>query len=178
MIDRSIFLFFSTINKVNIIHNKQKNTKASISIPYIFMSSFVTFLGASITKKRHPAPLPDTAFIFFKAFLLHILLLHLMIHHMPLRQLFRHILYTDACVCHQNHRMIAKICQLVNCLCLVLLRCCDDNLRTLLADFFEDLVQTFIKQIRRVASFLRIRLTSQNQVVKSLIGKRRDLLIL
>ena len=77
----------------------------------------------------------------------HILLLHLMIHHMPLRQLFRHILYADARVCHQNHGMVTQVCQLVDRFVLVFLRCRDDNLGTLLADLFQNLVQTFVEQV-------------------------------
>ena len=67
-----------------------------------------------------------------------------MIHHMPLRQLFRHILYADARVCHQNHGMVTQVCQLVDRFVLVFLRCRDDNLGTLLADLFQNLVQTFV----------------------------------
>lgn len=93
-----------------------------------------------------------------------------MIHHMPLRQLFRHILYADARVCHQNHGMVTQVCQLVDRFVLVFLRCRDDNLGTLLADLFQNLVQTFVEQVGGVASFLRVRLTSHNEVVKSLIG--------
>ena len=77
-----------------------------------------------------------------------------MIHHMPLRQLFRHILYADARVCHQNHGMVTQVCQLVDRFVLVFLRCRDDNLGTLLADLFQNLVQTFVEQVGGVASFL------------------------
>ena len=75
-----------------------------------------------------------------------------MIHHMPLRQLFRHILYTDARVCHQNHGMVTQICQLVDRFVLVFLAAAMTNLGTLLADFLQNLVQTFIKQVSRITS--------------------------
>ncbi len=77
----------------------------------------------------------------------HLLLLDLVIYDMPRRELGYYILYRYLVLDHQNHEMIYKVADFVYCLPPVLLGRGNDNLRRLLPDLLENLVDSLFKEV-------------------------------
>ena len=66
---------------------------------------------------------------------------------LPVCQFLRDIFPGDPALGHQNHQMVQEIRRLIFDLLRVRILGGDDNLRSLLAAFLEDLVDPFVKQI-------------------------------
>ncbi len=72
--------------------------------------------------------------------------------------------------------MIHQIADFINGIRVIAILRGENHLRGLLADFLEDLVDSLFKQIRRVAAFLRLRLTPAQHLKEIVILKRGRLL--
>ena len=88
---------------------------------------------------------------------------------MPRGHLALHVIQADARLDHQHHDVIHQVADLVDRVRAVAILRGDDDLRRLLADLLEDLVQALFKQIRRIGAFLRILLSPAEHVHQVLI---------
>ena len=86
-----------------------------------------------------------------------------MVDDMPLFQFFGNILNRNAQFDHQHHDVVRQVADLVNRLFFIAFCAGDDDLGGFLADLFQDLFQTLIKQIGGVASFFRVGLAALDE---------------
>lgn len=71
-------------------------------------------------------------------------------------QFFRNILPGHATLYHQHHGMIQEIRHLILDLLWIWILGCDHQLRTLFTYFFQNFINSFIKQVIGVRTFLRM----------------------
>ena len=81
------------------------------------------------------------------------------------------ILYGNAHLHHQNHCMIGKVCQLIDSFFFIICLAGNDYLSTLLAHFFQDLVDTLFKKIGSVRAFRTLRISAHKHIIQSLQAK-------
>ena len=88
------------------------------------------------------------------------------------------ILQRNAGLKHQHHHMVGKVCDFVNGFLFVLSLGGDDDLGALLANLFQNLIQTLFKEVGGVRAFLFLFLSAPEQLHQAFQGEFVEFLTL